>query len=115
MSTFIIQGGASLQGEIIPQGAKNEALQVICATLLSEDKIIIRNIPDILDVNNLIDLIRSLNVEVVKLGPSDYSFKAQDVNLDYIHSEDFRTKSTRLRGSIMTVSYTHLTLPTKRI
>src|SRR5664279_2574012 len=103
MSTFIIQGGASLQGEIIPQGAKNEALQVICATLLSEDKIIIRNIPDILDVNNLIDLIRSLNVEVIKLGPSEYSFKAQDVNLDYLHSEDFRTKSTRLRGSIMII------------
>jgi UDP-N-acetylglucosamine 1-carboxyvinyltransferase len=103
MSTFIIQGGASLQGEIIPQGAKNEALQVICATLLSEDKIIIRNIPDILDVNNLIDLLRSLNVEVTKLGPSEYSFKAQDVNLEYLHSEDFRIKSTRLRGSIMII------------
>ncbi len=103
MSTFIIQGGASLQGEIIPQGAKNEALQVICATLLTEDKIIIRNIPDILDVNNLIDLLRSLNVEVTKLSPSDYSFKAHDVNLDYLHSDDFRVKSTRLRGSIMII------------
>ena len=103
MSTFIIQGGASLQGEIIPQGAKNEALQVICATLLSEEKIIIRNIPDIRDVNNLIELLISLNVEVEKLGPSDYSFTAKDVNFDYLYSDDFRIKSTKLRGSIMII------------
>jgi UDP-N-acetylglucosamine 1-carboxyvinyltransferase len=103
MSTFIIQGGNSLQGEIVPQGAKNEALQVICATLLTEEQIIIRNIPDIRDVNNLIELISSLEVEVVKLGSSDYSFKAKNVNLDYLHSEDFRVKSMRLRGSIMII------------
>jgi UDP-N-acetylglucosamine 1-carboxyvinyltransferase len=103
MSTFIIQGGNSLQGEIVPQGAKNEALQVICATLLTEEQIIIRNIPDIRDVNNLIELLSSLEVEVVKLGSSDYSFKAKNVNLDYLHSEDFRIKSMRLRGSIMII------------
>ena len=103
MSTFIIQGGASLQGEIIPQGAKNEALQVICATLLTDDKIIIRNIPNISDVNNLIELLKSLEVEVIKLGPADYSFQANNVNLDYLLSVDFRNKSTRLRGSIMII------------
>ncbi len=103
MSTFIIQGGASLQGEIKPQGAKNEALQVICATLLTEEKIIIRNIPDISDVNNLIDLLRSLKVEIEKLGPSDYAFTAKNVNLDYLYTEDFKNKSTRLRGSIMII------------
>jgi UDP-N-acetylglucosamine 1-carboxyvinyltransferase len=103
MSTFIIQGGVSLQGEIVPQGAKNEALQVICATLLTEDKIIIRNIPDISDVNNLIELLKSLEVEVVKLGPADFSFQANNVNLDYLHSADYKNKSTRLRGSIMII------------
>src|SRR5271157_6255368 len=103
MSTFIIQGGASLQGEIVPQGAKNEALQVICATLLTEDRVIIHNIPDISDVNNLIELMKSLEVEVIKLGPSDYSFQANHVNLDYLYSEDFRIKSVRLRGSIMII------------
>jgi UDP-N-acetylglucosamine 1-carboxyvinyltransferase len=103
MSTFIIQGGQSLHGEIVPQGAKNEALQVICATLLTEEKIIIRNIPDISDVNNLIELFKSLEVEVIKLSRSEYSFQAKNVNLDYLSSQDFRVKSTSLRGSIMII------------
>ncbi len=103
MSTFVIQGGQPLRGQIIPQGAKNEALQVICATLLTREKIIIRNVPDILDVNNLIDLLRSLGVTIEKLAPGEYSFQARDVHFDYLYTEEYRRKSSRLRGSIMII------------
>src|SRR5664280_1980265 len=115
MSTFIVQGGKSLKGEITPQGAKNEALQVICATLLTSEKITIHNIPDISDVNMLIELIGCMGVKVKKESHSVVSFEAVDVNLDYLQTSEFRKQSSSLRGSIMTVSYTHLTLPTKRI
>ncbi|MDR0874092.1 MAG: UDP-N-acetylglucosamine 1-carboxyvinyltransferase [Prevotellaceae bacterium] len=103
MASFKIEGGHHLTGEITAQGAKNEALQVICATLLTSEKVIIRNIPNILDVNNLIDLLRDMGVEIEKLSKNDFSFQARNVNLDYLHSEDFYNKSASLRGSVMLI------------
>ncbi len=103
MSTFIVQGGKSLKGEITPQGAKNEALQVICAILLTSEKITIRNIPDISDVNMLIELIGCMGVKVEKESPSIVSFQAVNVNLDYLQTSEFRKQSSSLRGSIMIV------------
>ncbi len=103
MSTFIINGGKPLSGSITPQGAKNEALQVICAVLLTPEKVIIRNIPNIRDVNKLIELLVGLGVKVEKLGPNDYSFKANEVNLAYLDSHAFKQKGAALRGSIMIV------------
>jgi UDP-N-acetylglucosamine 1-carboxyvinyltransferase len=103
MSSFIIEGGCPLKGEITPQGAKNEALQVICATLLTREEVIIENVPDILDVNNLIALLSDMGVEVHKLGGESYSFKAEKIDLAYIQSEDFMRKSAEMRGSIMIV------------
>ena len=103
MSTFIINGGKPLSGSITPQGAKNEALQVICAVLLTPEKVIIRNIPNIRDVNKLIELLVDLGVKVEKLGPNDYSFKADEVNLAYLDSHAFKQKGAALRGSIMIV------------
>lgn len=103
MSSFIIEGGHSLQGEITPQGAKNEALQVICATLLTGEEVIIENIPDILDVNNLIALLRDMGVTVKKLSDDTYSFRADEIDLTYTQSEDFMKKSGAMRGSIMII------------
>ncbi|RNC65041.1 UDP-N-acetylglucosamine 1-carboxyvinyltransferase [Proteiniphilum sp. X52] len=103
MSSFVIEGGCSLKGEITPQGAKNEALQVICATLLTQQEVIIENVPDILDVNNLIALLSDMGVEVKKLGRENYSFKAEKINLSYTQSKDFMQKSAAMRGSIMIV------------
>jgi UDP-N-acetylglucosamine 1-carboxyvinyltransferase len=103
MSTFIVQGGRQLKGEIIPQGAKNEALQVICAVLLTSQKITIRNIPDISDVNMLIELISCMGVRVTRESTSVASFEAVDVNLDYLQTAEFRKQSSSLRGSIMIV------------
>ncbi|MGL5636156.1 MAG: UDP-N-acetylglucosamine 1-carboxyvinyltransferase [Bacteroidales bacterium] len=103
MGSFIIEGGHKMKGEITPQGAKNEALQVICATLLTAEEVIISNIPDILDVNNLIQLLRDMGVEVNHLGVGEYSFKAENVNMEYLHSEAFLRKSGSLRGSVMIV------------
>ncbi len=103
MHSFEIQGGYTLSGEITPQGAKNEALQVICATLLTEELIVIRNIPDIIDVNNLINLLSDLGVTIRRLSKGTFSFQAGKINLDYIHSSDFRKKASRLRGSVMIV------------
>lgn len=103
MSSFEITGGRKLRGEIIPQGAKNEALQVICAVLMTAEKVTINKIPDIVDVNKLIDLLRSLNVKVKKNGPESYTFQADDVNIEYLHSQDFLKKGGGLRGSIMLV------------
>ena len=101
MASFKIKGGNSLKGELIPQGAKNEALQIICAVLLTTEKVIIKNIPDIIDVNNLIQLLERMGVEIKKLNTTDYSFKAESINLDYLKTEEFRTKGARLRGSVM--------------
>ncbi len=103
MSSFVIEGGHRLSGEITPQGAKNEALEVICAVLLTPEKVVIHNIPDILDVNNLIQLLRDMQVKVERLGVNTYSFQADDVNLDYLQTEDFLRRSTSLRGSVMIV------------
>ena len=103
MSSFIIEGGLKLKGEIIPQGAKNEALQILCAVLLSDEKIVINNIPDIVDINILIELLRDLGVKIEKLNESSYSFKADQVNLDYLTSDEFKIKGTKIRGSIMIV------------
>ena len=103
MGTFSIEGGIKLSGEITPQGAKNEALQVICATLLTKDEVIIDNIPNIIDVIKLIDLLSSLGVEIKKISDNKYSFKAEYVNIDYLQSESFKRKGSSLRGSIMIV------------
>jgi len=101
MGTFIIQGGKSLKGEITPQGAKNEALQVICATLLTSETVTINNIPSINDVDKLIDLIKCLGVKVNRETKSKISFKAETLDLEYLQSDDYRGKSNSIRGSIM--------------
>lgn len=103
MSSFEIIGGQKLKGEITPQGAKNEALQIICATLLSPEKITISNIPDIRDVNKLIELIAQLGVDVVKISDDTYSFEAKNVNLEYLKTDDYSSKAAGLRGSIMII------------
>ena len=103
MASFIINGGKSLSGEIQPQGAKNEALQVICAVLLTAEKVTIHNIPNIRDVNKLIELLIDMGVKVEKIGSNSYNFKADEVNLEYLNTEDFKAKGAALRGSIMIV------------
>ncbi len=103
MGTFSIQGGFKLKGDIHPQGAKNEALQVICACLLTSDEIIIDNIPQIIDVIKLIDLLSSLGVKVNKISKNKYSFKADDIDVDFLQSKSFKSKGSGLRGSIMIV------------
>ena len=103
MSSFIINGGNRLHGTITPQGAKNEALQVLCATLLTKEEVVMENVPDIMDVNNLIGLLRDMGVEVKKLGAGKWSFRAADVNLDFFESDDFATRNSALRGSVMLV------------
>ena len=103
MSTFIVQGGKSLRGEIIPQGAKNEALQIICATLLTPEKVTIKNLPDIADVSRIIELLISLGVTVKRESRSVISFEASSINLDYLQTKEFRDQSISMRGSIMVV------------
>ena len=103
MASFIIEGGHLLKGSIIPQGAKNEALQVICATLLTDEEVIIRNIPDIRDVNNLIQLLRDVGVKVTKLATNDYAFQADELKLDYLESDEFVRSCAELRGSVMMI------------
>jgi len=101
MASFEITGGSQLSGEIIPQGAKNEALQIICAVLLTPEKVTVHNIPDIRDVNKLISLIEDLGVKVENICEGTFEFKADNVNLDYLRTEDFKIKGSSLRGSIM--------------
>jgi len=104
MGSFKITGGINLKGELIPQGAKNEALQVLSAVLLTQDEIVIHNIPDILDVNKLIDLLAELGVKVNKLKKTgSYSFKADELDLNFLNSKEFRKKGSALRGSIMII------------
>lgn len=103
MSTFIIEGGHRLKGEITPQGAKNEALQVICATLLTQEEVRIQNIPNILDVNNLIALLEEMGVSTKWNGEGDCSFCAANINLDYLRSNEFLEKCSRLRGSVLLI------------
>jgi UDP-N-acetylglucosamine 1-carboxyvinyltransferase len=101
MTSFEVTGGKKLKGDIIPQGAKNEALQVISAVLLTEEKVTISNIPDIIDVNNLIELLEEMNVKVERTDRHTCTFQADNVDLNYLRSEDFKLKSGRLRGSVM--------------
>ena len=103
MATFKVQGGNKLSGEIIPQGAKNEALQILCAVLLTSEEVIIENIPNIRDVNILINLLEDLEVKVNKINPNTYSFQADEVNIDYLASDDYKKKSSSIRGSIMMI------------
>ena len=103
MGTFRIEGGHQLKGEITPQGAKNEALQILCAVLLTDEKITINNIPDIIDVNKLIALLEDLGVKIQKKGKGSYTFKSDDINLDYLQSDQFKKDGRGLRGSIMLV------------
>ncbi len=103
MGTFKIEGGHQLAGEITPQGAKNEALQILCAVLLTSEEIAITNIPDIIDINKLIALLKDLGVKVSKKGKGSYTFKADDINLDYLQSDQFKQDGRGLRGSIMLV------------
>ena len=103
MESFIIEGGHPLSGTITPQGAKNEALEVICATLLTEEKVVMRNVPDILDVNNLILLLKDIGVSVERIGKNEYTFESKDINLDYLGSEEFVRKCSSLRGSVLMI------------
>lgn len=103
MESFIIEGGHPLSGTIMPQGAKNEALEVICATLLTEEKVVMRNVPDILDVNNLILLLKDIGVSVERIGKNEYTFESKVINLDYLGSEEFVKKCSSLRGSVLMI------------
>lgn len=103
MASFVIEGGHKLCGDIYPQGAKNEVLQIICATLLTSEEVIVNNVPDILDVNNLIQLMRDMGITVSKRGVDTYSFKAESVDLEYLESDEFMKKCASLRGSIMLI------------
>ncbi len=103
MSTFIIEGGHPLKGDITPQGAKNEALEVICAALLTEEEVRITNVPDILDINNLIRLLQDIGVEVTRHSRNDYSFRAANLDLAYLEREEFVSKCASLRGSVLMI------------
>ena len=103
MATFKVKGGIKLKGDLHPQGAKNEAMQVLCAVLLTAEEVVMENVPNIRDVNFLIDLLRDFNVTVKPIDESTYSFKANNVDIDYLSSDDYKTKSSRIRGSIMIV------------
>ena len=102
MHSFEVRGGRKLKGEIVPQGAKNEALQIISAVLLTPEKVTITNIPDIIDVNLLIELLGDMGVKIDRAERDTCSFQADDVDMDFLQSESFRKKSGRLRGSVMT-------------
>ena len=103
MKSFRIEGGQQLKGSIQPQGAKNEALQILCAVLLTPEKVTIHNIPNIIDVNKLIHLLQKLGVVVEKLSENSYTFQADSINLDYLESAEFKVDGAGLRGSIMIV------------
>ena len=103
MSAFVIEGGHPLKGTITPQGAKNEALQIICATLLTDKQVRISNIPNILDINNLIQLLIDMGVKVEKHAEGDFSFTADQINLDYLTTPEFLARCSSLRGSVLLV------------
>ena len=103
MTSFLIEGGNRLSGEITPQGAKNEALEVICAAMLTKEEVRIKNIPDILDVNNLICLLRDMGVVVTKQGEGDFVFKAENIDLSYLDSREYLEKCASLRGSVLLI------------
>jgi len=101
MPSFLIEGGRSLKGTIRPQGAKNEVLQILCAVLLTADEVTVQNVPDILDVRNLIDMLAQLGVKVTNIAPGSWAFKAETIDRNYAESMDFVTRSAGLRGSVM--------------
>ena len=103
MAVFEVHGGRSLKGDITPQGAKNEALQILCATLLTKEKVIVHNIPQILDVQQLIELLGLMGSKVERLSETSYSFQAEHIDPDYMKSEDYRKRASRLRGSVMII------------
>ncbi|SFT88620.1 UDP-N-acetylglucosamine 1-carboxyvinyltransferase [Lishizhenia tianjinensis] len=103
MASFEINGGKRLQGELVPQGAKNEALQVLCAVLMTPEKVTISNLPDIIDVNKLINLLQAMGVKIEKVERGTFIFQAKDIDLDYLQTEDFKNRASSLRGSIMIV------------
>lgn len=103
MAIFKVEGGHQLNGSIVPQGAKNEALQILCAALLTDQRVVVHNLPRILDVMQLIDLLRTMGVEVEELSYDSFAFQARNIDLDYLHSEDYRNRCGRLRGSVMTL------------
>jgi UDP-N-acetylglucosamine 1-carboxyvinyltransferase len=103
MNRFKIEGGFQLKGSITPQGAKNEALQILCAVLLTPHEVVVKNIPDIKDVNTLIDILIEMGVEVNRINGHDYSFKASNIHLEYLHSQEFVQKTAKIRGSVMLV------------
>ena len=103
MATFEVRGGSPLKGEITPQGAKNEALQVLCAVLLTPEEVTVCNVPEIVDVLQLIELLRNMGVEVGRVGDSTYTFRARDIDFDYLRSDDYRRRASRLRGSVMII------------
>lgn len=103
MASFEIYGGKKLKGELIPQGAKNEALQILCGVLLTPEKVTISNLPDIIDVNKLINLLQAMGVKIEKIEKGTYIFQAKEVDLDYLKSEDFKSRASGLRGSVMII------------
>ena len=103
MGSFRIEGGHKLHGEIVPQGAKNEAMQIICASLLTSEEVVIENLPNILDINNLIELLRGMGVKVVRNTPDVVSLQANEIDFDYFQTDDFIQKASRLRGSVMMI------------
>src|SRR5580765_365904 len=103
MNSFEVVGGLELKGEITPQGAKNEALQIICAVLLTSEKVTISNIPDIRDVNKLIELLQNMGVKVAKITDDTYEFQADNVNMDYLETAEYAKQAAALRGSIMII------------
>ena len=103
MASFEIYGGKKLKGELTPQGAKNEALQILCAVLMTPEKVTISNIPDIVDVNKLIGLLQAMGVKVEKVEKGTYVFQAKEIDLEYMETEDFKKRASSLRGSIMIV------------
>ena len=103
MAVFKVEGGHRLSGSITPQGAKNEALQIICATLLTAERVTVYNVPQILDVMQLIELLRHMGVEVDRLADDTYAFRAREIDFDYLRSDDYRQRCARLRGSVMLI------------
>lgn len=116
MSTFIVEGGHRLNGDITPQGAKNEALQILCAVLLTGDKVVVENVPDILDIKNLIAMLKDMGVKVERLSKHSYTFQADEIDMQYVSSAEFINKAAKLRGSVMFVGplvarFGHAVLP----
>ncbi|MFI3266638.1 MAG: UDP-N-acetylglucosamine 1-carboxyvinyltransferase, partial [Rikenellaceae bacterium] len=103
MITFEVKGGCRLSGEITPQGAKNEALQILCAVLLTEELVTVKNVPNIIDVNQLIELLEAMGVAVEKLSDDTYTFCAKGVDINYLDSDDYKKRASRLRGSVMLI------------